>query len=107
MERARPLVPARTDLRATSGAWTLVENDPAGLKPATPRAYGEDLAAFAAWTGAPDVAAACSRFTALPHGDANALAFEYRLPLVKRNPRFPAMKMVARRSDSPMRRGGR
>jgi len=110
MESARPLVPARTDLRAAAGVWSLVENALAGLKPATRRAYGEDLAAFAAWTGAPDVAAACSRFTALPHGDANALAFEYRCLLVKRklspstvNRAMAAIKFVTRMA----RLGGR
>jgi len=104
-----PVRPARLP-SAANGVWTLVENALTALKPATRRAYGEDLAAFAAWMGAPDVAAACSQLTALPHGEANALAFEYRSDLVNRklsastvNRALAAIKFVAKMA----RLGGR
>jgi len=67
-----------------SSLWTLIENALLGLKPATRKAYGEDLAAFAAWMGAPNSPAAASVLIAQPHGEANMLVFEYRSELLKR-----------------------
>jgi integrase/recombinase XerC len=118
MEPAKPLgnpslIPVRTlrpSASIATGVWGLVENALAGLKPATRKAYGEDLAALASWMGTPDVAAACSQLTAMMHGDANALAFEYRSELLKRklsastvNRAMAAIKFVTRMA----RLGGR
>ena len=110
MEPAHRLKPAglvpvrvRCDPIPADGIWGLVENALSALKAATRRAYGEDLAAFAAWMGAPGAAAAASRLIALPHGEANALAFEYRSVLVRRglspstvNRALAAVKFVTR-----------
>lgn len=100
------LIPIREPRAVTDGSdslWSLIEHALAGLKPATRKAYGEDLTAFAAWLGAPGVAAAAAQLVALPHGDANALAFEYRSTLLMRklaastvNRHMAALKFVAR-----------
>jgi integrase/recombinase XerC len=100
------LVPIR-QIRAVgdpgSTLWSLIENALSGLKPATRKAYGEDLAAFAAWMGAPGAAQAAAVLVAQPHGDANALAFEYRSTLLMRklaastvNRHMAAIKFVTR-----------
>lgn len=86
-----------------SSLWNLIENALQGLKPATRKAYGEDLTAFAAWLGTPGVSAAAAQLVALPHGEANGLAFEYRSELLKRglapstvNRHLAALKFVTR-----------
>ena len=48
-----PIREPRTVTDHTATLWSLIEHALAGLKPATRKAYGEDLAAFAAWMGAP------------------------------------------------------
>lgn len=100
------LIPLRTPQAIAnpgSSLWTLIENALLGLKPATRKAYGEDLARFAAWLGTPGVAAAATQLVALPHGEANALTFEYRSALLKRglapstvNRHMAALKFVTR-----------
>lgn len=94
---SRPITDPRNTL------WNLIEHALAGLKPATRKAYGEDLAAFAAWRGAPGAAAAAAELVALPHGEANALAFQYRSEILKRklspstvNRHMAALKFVTR-----------
>src|SRR5581483_1070632 len=67
-----------------SSLWSLIEHALAGLKPATRKAYGEDLAAFAAWLGTPGTAAASAMLVAQQHGEANMMVFEYRSELLKR-----------------------
>jgi integrase/recombinase XerC len=98
-----PIRPARAFADPGSTLWSLIENALLGLKPATRKAYGEDLAGFAGWLGAPGVAAAAAQLVALPHGEANALAFEYRSELLKRglapstvNRHMAALKFVTR-----------
>jgi integrase/recombinase XerC len=98
-----PIRESRPVIDSTSTLWSLIEHALAGLKPATRKAYGEDLAAFAAWMGAPSTAAAAAVLVAQPHGDANALAFEYRSTLLMRklaastvNRHMAAIKFVTR-----------
>ncbi len=83
--------------------WSLIEHALAGLKPATRKAYGLDLAAFAAWMGAPAAAQAAAMLVAQPHGEANMMVFEYRSELLKRklaastvNRHMAALKFVTR-----------
>ncbi|HVE38538.1 MAG TPA: tyrosine-type recombinase/integrase [Planctomycetota bacterium] len=100
------LVPTRAP-RALEGPgsslWALIENALLGMKGATRKAYGTDLSGFASWLRAPGVAAAAAQLVALPHGEANALAFEYRSELLQRNlapatinRHMAALKFVAR-----------
>jgi integrase/recombinase XerC len=113
MEPAKRIPPSSTTLvpiresRALADPgtmlWSLIEHALAGLKPATRKAYGEDLAAFAAWMGAPGPAQASALLVAQPHGEANALVFEYRSVLLKRglapstvNRHLAAIKFVTR-----------
>lgn len=100
------LVPIR-EVRALADPgttlWNLVEHALAGLKPATRKAYGEDLAAFAAWMGTPAADQAAAMLVAQPHGEANMMVFEYRSELLKRklaastvNRHMAAIKFVTR-----------
>lgn len=98
-----PIRGPRTIGEAGSALWSLIEHALAGLKPATRKAYGEDLAQFAAWMGAPGAAQAAAMLVAQPHGEANMMVFEYRSELLKRklaassvNRHMAAVKFVTR-----------
>jgi len=99
-----------------STLWSLIEHTLAGLKPATRKAHGEDLASFAAWMEAPSTAAAAATLVAHAHGEANALAFEHRSGLLELPPNpendlrvdsheLLQGEMMRQREDIPLLRG--
>ncbi len=68
-----PALPAETSpAQRLLAAWL------SGRSPTTIRAYSSDAAAFAAWAGDPDAAAAAARLLGAGHGAANELALRWR-----------------------------
>lgn len=62
----------------------LLENALEALKPSTRLAYRKGLSEFASYLGIPDAQSVVAHIAGLKHGDANAIVFEYRSHLLKR-----------------------
>lgn len=92
--------PSRAGALVPAGELDLLAVWFAGKNPHTVAAYRADLEAFAAWAGAPTMAAAVEAFLTLPHGDANAAALRYRGAMTDRlapstvNRRLSALRSV-------------
>ncbi len=88
-----PLRSLNAATRAQSSDFGLASPDPvrsainaflSRRSPRTRHAYERDLADFAQFFGTQDKGTALSRLVSLPHGSANAVAYEYKSGMVKR-----------------------
>jgi integrase/recombinase XerC len=85
MDTALMLTPASSGpLDPSTATARLVDAFLAGRSPETVRAYGRDLADFAAFLDAPDAGAAAARLLAGGQGQANATVLSYRAAMLQR-----------------------
>jgi len=103
-DRSRALsVPAgpRALLDRKTALQGLLENALNALKPSTRMVYLKGLQEFAVYLGLPDAVSAAAHLTSLPHGDANALAYQYRSELMKPERKLKPSTINTRMSALP------